>query len=555
MLAKSRSLFYLKIRGVCFMTRIGFKTFVYSFVFTLSAVISVDRAFFYTPRTAENSVQIPRKNIALFFRPTQPYTYSSQTEPVQQDTLKEPEKTIEEVKIVENLPLSPPLPKEEEEEFAMNEKDIPLFVEKIPEADKEAELNSIPDMPLVYSGDFGFSGDKIEKKEKIAQLSKSQNADIEEAEVSEEVRKPIVLSEYSGPITIKGTRQVYKIDNLKKYKERKALENKEQEDDSIQTVTVDTKNIPLQGNTKKAESIDFPEKTQIASLGESQSLADAEKDVGMDVPAEGRKWQTMAEKHKNDNPWLVARGSKFVKNKKLLKEGFASETAKKKAESIVAENNLNKNKNLKQTKVAVQDNLLIPIPQEILDEDDLVPDISNDDGQSSIPPRKKSKVIKETKQNSILESISSVFSKENREKAIKKLKAKSNNLLKKPKKDEEEERPIILPTEIRLSFQPNRAEISGQTLRWVQAFAKKAVDEKDVGLEIRIDGSKSFALQQKRLNMLYNILTANGVDYQKINTVFSDREPNSFVMRTVKIVNAEQSQKEDDGWKKYYQKW
>ena len=145
-----------------------------------------------------------------------------------------------------------------------------------------------------------------------------------------------------------------------------------------------------------------------------------------------------------------------------------------------------------------------------------------------------------------------MFSKENREKAINNIKKKGGKLL---GSDDKNTRPQILPTEIRLSFQPNRAEISGQTLRWIQAFAKKAVDEADVGLEIRIDGSGAFALQQKRLNLLYNILTANGVDYQKINTVFVEREPNSFVVRTVKITNGAETKKEDERWKKYYQQW
>ena len=146
--------------------------------------------------------------------------------------------------------------------------------------------------------------------------------------------------------------------------------------------------------------------------------------------------------------------------------------------------------------------------------------------------------------------IASVFSKENKEKALKKLRMRGNKAV-----DEEIERAQILPTEIRLSFQPNRAEISGQTLRWIQAFAKKATDEKNVGLEIRIDGSGAFALQQKRLNLLYNILTANGVEYKKINTVFADREANSFIVRTVKITNGVNEKKETDGWKKYYQNW
>ena len=261
----------------------------------------------------------------------------------------------------------------------------------------------------------------------------------------------------------------------------------------------------------------------------------------------------MAEKHHTDSPWIVAKGSKYIKNKKLLSEKFSSETAKKSAEKLLPAKMMNA---AKATKVAVQDNLLIPIPQDLLDEEDLVPDISDDDGKSPPPPKKPKSKVKEKNENSFLDNITSVFSKENRDKAIKNLKEKTNKLMNNEQaKETEEIRPQILPTEIRLSFQPNRAEISGQTLRWIQAFARKAVEEKNVGLEIRIDGSKAFELQQKRLNLLYNILTANDVPYQKINTVFVDREPNSFVVRTVKIVTEKDNKKEDDNWKRYYQKW
>ena len=188
-----------------------------------------------------------------------------------------------------------------------------------------------------------------------------------------------------------------------------------------------------------------------------------------------------------------------------------------------------------------------------MDEDNLIPDLGDDEYKEKASFETKPKKEKsETKDSSILDSIASVFSKENREKAIKNLKEKSGKSV-----DTKNETVIkILPTEIRLSFQPNRAEISGQTLRWIQAFAKKAADESNVGLEIRIDGSGNFTLQQKRLNLLYNILTTNEVPYQKINTVFVEREPNSFVMRTVKVVKDEEDiKREDEQWKKYYQKW
>ena len=89
----------------------------------------------------------------------------------------------------------------------------------------------------------------------------------------------------------------------------------------------------------------------------------------------------------------------------------------------------------------------------------------------------------------------------------------------------------------------------------IPAVAKKAVEDDGVGLEIRIDGAGAFVLQQKRLNLLYNIFSANGVEARKINTLFVDREANSFVIRTVRVTGGVNKKKEDDEWKKYYQHW
>ncbi len=104
------------------------------------------------------------------------------------------------------------------------------------------------------------------------------------------------------------------------------------------------------------------------------------------------------------------------------------------------------------------------------------------------------------------------------------------------KKDSQEN---IVPTELKLSFQPNRAEISGQTLEWLHAFADNAVNNDNVVVEIRVDRSASFEVQQKRLKMLYKILEDNGVDQRKVNIMFTDREPNSFIIRNVRYATDE----------------
>ena len=104
------------------------------------------------------------------------------------------------------------------------------------------------------------------------------------------------------------------------------------------------------------------------------------------------------------------------------------------------------------------------------------------------------------------------------------------------KRDEQQN---IVPTELKLSFQPNRAEISGQTLEWLHAFADNAVNNDNVVVEIRVDRSASFEVQQKRLKMLYKILEDNGVEQRKVNILFTDREPNSFIIRNVRYATDE----------------
>lgn len=92
----------------------------------------------------------------------------------------------------------------------------------------------------------------------------------------------------------------------------------------------------------------------------------------------------------------------------------------------------------------------------------------------------------------------------------------------------------IIPSELKLSFQPQRAEISGSTLTWLKAFSEAAIND-DTYLQVRLDATASTDLQRKRLNLLYTIFMNNGVDFKKIDTVFSAMEPNTFIIRTIRI--------------------
>jgi hypothetical protein len=98
---------------------------------------------------------------------------------------------------------------------------------------------------------------------------------------------------------------------------------------------------------------------------------------------------------------------------------------------------------------------------------------------------------------------------------------------------EYEGRPIT-PKELTLFFQPDRAEISGQTLRWLKAFAEQTKTGQYY-LQIRLSASTPSDLQKRRLNLLYTIFMNNGVNPESVDTVFSLTEQNSFIIRTLAV--------------------
>ena len=228
------------------------------------------------------------------------------------------------------------------------------------------------------------------------------------------------------------------------------------------------------------------------------------------------------------------------------------------------------------TKLARQmmQNLIIPIPEDIMNDVDAVPMLSADPGE-----RKKETpdLKKEEKESGLFKSITSWFSDnddEAKEKDKSKKQTKDDKPAKKKKKkgfslfDNKKEPSLesdnnknisredtqIMPAELKLSFQPNRAEISGHTLKWIHAFADNARDNHGIYIEIRIDGTSSFTLQQKRLNLLSTIFANRGVDFRKVNIVFTSREPNSFIIRNIRFNNSEEviiDQEENPA----YQRW
>ncbi len=282
-----------------------------------------------------------------------------------------------------------------------------------------------------------------------------------------------------------------------------------------------------------------------------------------------------------DNPWVVAKGNKYAKNQAVVEEFSKTEhplltkadenatQSEKEVQKALSAPLLQEKKG--DTKLAYQmiQNILIPIPEDILNDTDQTPNLSQtpegaSEKQVEESVLSQSKAEQNTdlnddeKQSGLFKRISSWFgsnkqtgplsgsggkiakqiSDKTKEKAGE-IKDKVFSSLGNISDYKKNDIPSIMPAELRLSFQPNRAEISGKTLKWIYAFADNARDNDNVYVEVRIDGTSSYTLQQKRLNLLSSIFSTRGVDYRKINIIFTSREPNSFIIRNIHFNNKE----------------
>ena len=305
------------------------------------------------------------------------------------------------------------------------------------------------------------------------------------------------------------------------------------------------------------------------------------------------------EEYVEDSPWVIAKGNKYAKNQAAveayntlpIKDEEVPEQIQEEIQTVPNENDVesesaelitNEQESENQSIMAEEttalhqtfnepllkekdntsklayemiQNILIPIPDSILNDTDMIPDLTSSPDDVRVKPKRvavqKPDLSENEKQSGLFKSISSWFSKnkdegkdlndpnskDKKEKtgAFQNFKDKVYSALGSVDDYKNINDVSIMPAELRLSFAPNRAEISGQTLKWIYAFADNARDHNDVYVEVRIDGTSSYALQQKRLNLLSSIFASRGVDYRKINTVFTSREPNSFIIRNIRF--------------------
>ena len=562
------------------MFKTGLKTFAYSFVFSLSAIIAVNKAV-SRDIPSDDDIKIPHNNISLFLKEnTAPHKgTNNQVKKIalikQKQDIESSSQTLE----IASRPLPEIVIQQEPENKDQAKKDI---------APKAPEHEQIEFVPIAKKP--AEPATALEKRNKI-KPTEPQKIQIAAAEVEREV--PKAKETLLIPLQkINSAARSEKIAiNSKAAESQVAMLNLEKPIKSVVAETENKKNESSEGANNKAEISgwqsmaekkgeptaerapnDVYKVTQVDIIDTPQNEnANTESKLNDGNSSEANSEQNAAD----DNKWIAAKGTKFPVNQNVLEQDYYKQAQDtEKVSAVLSGEPLPKDKGTKVAGEIVQ-NILIPIPDDIINNKDLKPKLASDpinqpleeevsrreaaleeDEGSDIPffvegeEDKNSSEVKEA--GGILNSISSLFSTtekaqiaDSEDKNIKSSEKKSENKIKKNK---------ILPTEIRLSFQPNRAEISGNTLNWIQAFALKTKESDYNVLEVRIDGTSSFELQQKRLNLLYNILTNLGLEYRKVDPVFTSREPNSFILR---VVNRGDNKEDIMGPVRamYYRKW
>lgn len=520
------------------MQKTGLKTFVYSFSVSLFAIFATNGIYLHMHPSDTRHIKIPSKNVTLFLKDTA-FNPSLKPAPVKKialSVLPELEKKPDISLPAGSIVYEPPA-----DEVIMADNFIPLesggIFEEPAVSDSAPEQSGIVPPPApqkevltAAAAPAPKADDSIVIPRKAPQIPvQKPAAAVRTAEAAPTAKKQVMppepkQAEPEKPILVAENKLPQPLFPLEKAYDAglNGRKIKIGEPDALNQVALADKSIPISSmENRQAEAAPPP------------------------------AWEQMSDK-KTDSPWVVAKADGAVKNGMLTGEDYYKKENEQIKRALDAPTTEKKDAGVKVASETVK-NLLIPIPEDILNDDNLVPQLSyssnekekakdkefdekiaaqnkNSAPQETAKPEAPAKPAKEN----ILASLNTIFSSSTKVKETKKEPEKSGDLLSELKKKLSPSKKVtIMPTEMRLSFQPNRAEISGQTLRWIQAFASRAAEDNTLSIEIRIDGTSGMELQQKRLNLLHNILTNKGVEYSKINTVFTSREPNSFIIRTV----------------------
>lgn len=582
------------------------KNFVYSFLFSLLAVAAVGKVFFRAPETPKNQTGnkvIKTQDISLFSKP--------KDLTVRQIAAA----TAVDVSAIEDLTAPAPAAEVVAPKEALEQKPE-VLAENTVTATSQTVIKSSINTDLAAAQEIVLEPEEIVSAQVAAPAYEQSGivyADISDT-LQDEKTQNIILSKPSEPLKVLyapedkdiSAENIVVAENT--VTDNAALSVAPLEDDEIPLVETSGtlhKQIEVQNSASGSEIAMLEPNVLVNTIEEAE--APEEKTLA-EADLKQNEWQQMSEKQPEESPWVVAKGNRFAKNKAVVEQFAQSEqtleetpvAAEEEADEsqpkpeeqtsllrpAAEDENISlalkeKDGNISggETKVAYQmvPNLLIPIPDDIANDPNLTPQLSYSPDDK---PAKKEEVKEpaatapndggglneDEKKTGLFKSITSWFAgnkdkskDENPQTEISQSSGQSRSTFdffgvgnkfpgqSKPAK--------ILPAELRLSFQPNRAEISGQTLRWIHAFADNARDNDDLYIEIRIDGTSSFALQKKRLNLLSTILANRGVDYRKINIVFTSREPNSFIIRNIRFNNNEEVVINKDNGSSYYRPW
>lgn len=582
------------------------KNFVYSFLFSLLAVAAVGKVFFRAPEAPKNQTGnkvIKTQDISLFSKP--------KDLTVRQVAAA----TAVDVSAIEDLTAPAPAAEVAAPKEALEQKPE-VLAENTVTATSQTVIKSSINTDLAAAQEIVLEPEEIASAQVAAPAYEQSGivyADISDT-LQDEKTQNVILSKPSEPLKVLyapedkdiSAENIVVAENT--VTDNAALSVAPLEDDEIPLVETSGtlhKQIEVQNSASGSEIAMLEPNVLVNTIEEAE--APEEKTLA-EADLKQNEWQQMSEKQPEESPWVVAKGNRFAKNKAVV-EQFAQSEQTLEETPVAAEEEADESQpkpeeqtsllrpaaedenislalkeedgNISggETKVAYQmvPNLLIPIPDDIANDPNLTPQLSYspDDkpakkGEVKEPaataPNDGGGLNEDEKKTGLFKSITSWFAgnkdkskDENPQTEISQLSGQSRSTFdffgvgnkfpgqSKPAK--------ILPAELRLSFQPNRAEISGQTLRWIHAFADNARDNDDLYIEIRIDGTSSFALQKKRLNLLSTILANRGVDYRKINIVFTSREPNSFIIRNIRFNNNEEVVINKDNGSSYYRPW
>lgn len=606
MLIRCFYLLYGFVEYANFMQKNEMKNFICSFFLSLLAVGAVGKGLFYTPEQSDltaSEKNIPAKHISLFRE-------KINNDPV---NIKPENENAEKIDIsaIEALTAKEDTPQTvKTQDLAFEEHPLPIL-ELTP---AESGIAAASETPV--SQEYAFNTDISSSKEISLEALDGQsdnNMDISSAVVAlssltsnDNHSAPAIIYTPEANETPVEDQIVIAAAEPQTEVSDSIIPIEESSETLYQSIDVmssaNASQIAMLEPNNLIQNIDVYEETK----SEAETIDEAD--------LKQSQWQQMSSET-TDSPWVIAKGNKFAKNQavveqfadaKIPAEPSASEPSEQplaeesapEGEKAISEQSAEELRSAvnpepllrpieQETKLAYQmiENLLIPIPEDIKNDADLTPDLS-------VTPRDKPRENKisvqqqpqapvqtpataqneelsdKDKEDGLFKNIASWFSSKPEDQKTKDDKASAKKQKKKKKggldmtffqnlgtDDSDEDQHTIMPAELRLSFQPNRAEISGQTLRWIHAFADNARDNDGVYIEIRIDGTSTFALQQKRLNLLSTILANRGVDFRKINIVFTSREPNSFIIRNVRFGNDRDQRPKQNRNDPYYQHW